>query len=67
MAGYFDKSSILLIKTIIIDNTNLCHVYVKIWINNENFLIYSELKTNELLYKPYLLNLIDMIVYISDE
>lgn len=67
MAGYFNKSSILLIKIIIIDNTNLCHVYVKIWINNENFLIYSELKTNELLYKPYLLNLIDMIIYISDE
>ncbi|AJJ04975.1 hypothetical protein [Yersinia pseudotuberculosis] len=61
LAGYF-KSSISLIKIIIIDNTNLVMLYVKIWINNENFLIYSELKTNELLYKPYLLNLIDIIV-----
>ncbi|WP_038915492.1 hypothetical protein, partial [Yersinia pestis] len=58
LVGYF-KSSISLIKIIIIDNTNLVMLYVKIWINNENFLIYSELKTNELLYKPYLLNLID--------
>ncbi len=61
LVGYF-KSSISLIKIIIIDNTNLVMLYVKIWINNENFLIYSELKTNELLYKPYLLNLIDIIV-----
>lgn len=37
-------------------------LYVKTWINNKNLLIYSELKTNELLYKPYLLKLIDIIV-----